>query len=253
MKLTEAKVYQNYHNVDGWMVSEKLNGVKGVWDGTTLFSKNGNKFNAPAWFLKELPNNIQLEGELYIGKNQLGKTAGTVRKKIAIDEEWKNIKFMIFDAPSYKESFKQRINYCKKICMFSKFIDVIPHEYISNTSEMHIYYNDLVSMGAEGIIIRDPNSNYEIGRSNGYLKFKPKDDDEAKIIDYVITKKLFSKQITGLICKWKNKTIIISTIFRNTAGKIVPKIGATITFLYQGVDEDMLPICPVYSIIRDYE
>jgi hypothetical protein len=44
-----AKTFNHQQNVKGWLMSEKLDGVRAIWSGTRLFSRNGNQFFAPAW------------------------------------------------------------------------------------------------------------------------------------------------------------------------------------------------------------
>ena len=48
-------LYEDNIDVSGWLMSEKLDGVRGYWDGQRLFSKNGIPFNPPADFHKKLP------------------------------------------------------------------------------------------------------------------------------------------------------------------------------------------------------
>ena len=69
MKVMEAEKYI-YQNVDGWLVSEKLNGVRAVWDGDDLYSKNGNKFNAPEWFKKLLQAMYVLKGSYILASTR---------------------------------------------------------------------------------------------------------------------------------------------------------------------------------------
>ena len=57
----------NYEGTDpsGWLMSEKLDGVRCFWNGTSLWSRNGLEFEAPQWFKDELPSNLALDGELW--------------------------------------------------------------------------------------------------------------------------------------------------------------------------------------------
>ena len=38
----------------GWLMSEKLDGVRCFWNGRNMYTRNGNLFYPPDWF-KELP------------------------------------------------------------------------------------------------------------------------------------------------------------------------------------------------------
>jgi len=47
-----------------------------------------------------------------------------------------------------------------------------PKEICTGLGHLEKYYQDIVESGGEGIILRDPNSPYEAGRSRGFLKHK---------------------------------------------------------------------------------
>lgn len=48
IKVMLAETYDPVeHDPSGWLMSEKLDGVRCFWNGTTLFSRNGIKIRAP--------------------------------------------------------------------------------------------------------------------------------------------------------------------------------------------------------------
>jgi DNA ligase-1 len=51
-------------------MSEKLDGVRAYWDGKTFYSRLGNEFIAPSWFIQDLPSDMALDGELFGGRGQ---------------------------------------------------------------------------------------------------------------------------------------------------------------------------------------
>ena len=52
-----------------YLISEKYDGVRGLWDGRTLRTRAGNVIAAPAWFIAKLPKQA-LDGELWAGRGQ---------------------------------------------------------------------------------------------------------------------------------------------------------------------------------------
>ena len=52
LEIMLPQIYEDNMDISGWLVSEKLDGVRGYWDGKTLMSKNGIPFNPPAEFLE---------------------------------------------------------------------------------------------------------------------------------------------------------------------------------------------------------
>ena len=77
----ECLLAHNYKQVDptGWIMSEKLDGVRCIWTGTQMFSRNGNKFNFPTFFTKNWPRS-QLDGQLFIGRGKFSATLSAIKK-----------------------------------------------------------------------------------------------------------------------------------------------------------------------------
>ena len=50
-----AEVYRTQVDVSQYLVSEKLDGVRAIWDGQTLRFRSGKTINAPRWFVDGLP------------------------------------------------------------------------------------------------------------------------------------------------------------------------------------------------------
>ncbi len=69
IKVLLAEKYQEALDPTGWIMSEKLDGVRCFWTGSVMFSRNGNRFFPPKFFTQNWPNS-QLDGELFIGRGR---------------------------------------------------------------------------------------------------------------------------------------------------------------------------------------
>ena len=69
LSLQKANIYSD-QNVSGWMVSEKLDGIRAYWDGSNLLTRQGKIINAPKYFTQNLPS-FALDGELYTRRGDL--------------------------------------------------------------------------------------------------------------------------------------------------------------------------------------
>ena len=49
------KKYHQDTPVTGWVMSEKLDGIRGYWDGKNLISRGGKILSPPAWFTQNYP------------------------------------------------------------------------------------------------------------------------------------------------------------------------------------------------------
>uniref|UniRef100_H3HE25 DNA ligase OB-like domain-containing protein n=1 Tax=Phytophthora ramorum TaxID=164328 RepID=H3HE25_PHYRM len=56
----------------GWWVSEKLDGVRAFWDSSKkiFLSRLGNEYPAPSWFTARFPGDVDLDGELFGGREK---------------------------------------------------------------------------------------------------------------------------------------------------------------------------------------
>jgi DNA ligase-1 len=52
------------------------------------------------------------------------------------------------------------------------FVEVAPKQVCEGMNHMESFLQDIIDEGGEGIILRDPFSPYQPGRSSGYLKHK---------------------------------------------------------------------------------
>lgn len=180
-----AHNYTGEENIDGWIMSEKLDGVRCIWNGKTMRSRNNNYFYPPKFFIKHFPDEI-LDGELFLRRGAFEKTVSIVRKSEA-HEGWKDIKYMIFDAPGLGGTFRSRLKKLQKLFKDnqSPYIELHKHYECKDKDFLNEQMNKIVELGGEGVIIRDPESRYENTRSDKMLKVKQAHDAEAVVLGKV--------------------------------------------------------------------
>jgi len=252
MKPMLAKTY-GYQDVKGWFMSEKLDGVRAIWTGNTLISRNGNEFKAPKWFLEHLPQDTVLDGELFMGRSMFQKTVGVVRKQTPVDSEWKQIRYCVFDAPQAKGVFEQRMACVRKILADNPVADVVEHEVCMGVEYLEQFSVNLLAAGAEGVMLRRPGSAYEGKRSDALLKYKPQETDEAKVIGFQDGEGRHVGRVGALICSWKGIIFKLGTGLSDAIRETPPAIGDLVTFDFQGLTDGGIPRFPVFVAARNYE
>src|SRR5690606_22702892 len=85
-------------DVAAWLVSEKLDGGRARWDGRALWTRSGNRIDAPGWFTRGWPPQ-PIDGELWIGRGQFQQVSDLVRALQRDDDGWRPVRFMAFDLP----------------------------------------------------------------------------------------------------------------------------------------------------------
>jgi hypothetical protein len=167
----------------GWWVSEKYDGVRAWWDGSCLWSRAGNLFQAPQWFLDNLPKNQCLDGELFVDRKKFRETISIV-KSHSMSDRWQDIKYMAFDVPDKKNlPFEERMQILAKLCTGTTlvFVDQVQ---IKTEDVLTDMLKEIENKGGEGLMLRKPESLYIGKRSNSLLKLKSFVDEEARVIGY---------------------------------------------------------------------
>lgn len=225
------------------LVSEKLDGIRAIWTGSTLQTRQGVRIFAPDWFTQDLPD-FPVEGELWAGRGQFELVLSTVMDDVPDRDQWKSIQFMIFDFPTNMGDFSARyqalIDYVKSKNV--PHIQYITHAQARNEQEVMSRLKKLVKAGGEGLILRDKKGVYHAGRDAGVVKLKITDDAEAKIIGYVAGKGKYKGQMGSLLVKMLNGlTFKIGTGFTDEQRRNPPEIGTTITYRYNGYTKNGIP------------
>ncbi len=246
-------VYRENIEVIGWLMSEKLDGVRGYWDGKKLFSKNGKLLYPPPAFTSSLPP-FPLEGELWGGRGTFEKTVSIVKKKLP-HKGWLDIQFAIFDVPQEPGSFSSRIQIARNWFSShpSSYAFVIPQKHITEITQINDELQRIEKLGGEGLIVRNPDALYRKGRSNDILKVKKFLDTEAVVIGYLPGKGRNLGRLGSLLVELTDTPDIrfkigsgLSDAVRNNP----PPIGTIITFKYFGFFKSGLPRFPSFIRIR---
>lgn len=201
-----AHLYKGKIDPIGWYISEKLDGFRGIFDPKTrsFYSRNGNKFYAPEWFVNKMPKNVILDGELWSSRADFKAIASTLKKHNPVDSQWERIIFKVFDIVedgTYKHRYRHLLELERKYG--NKYFQVERQHKITSLDYMVNFNTRNVSEKAEGSIIKDPEGLYENKRSNKMLKIKSFRDDEAIVTGYEISKsKTYAGGLKALKCKW---------------------------------------------------
>ena len=193
----------------GYFISEKLDGYRALFyngsEGGSFFSRNNKPFIAPQWFLDDiashLPEGTLLDGELYTKRGDFD-SMGIVRKKIPVDSEWRKITFMVFDLPLLHKPFKERYQIMQTLLKDVPHVKLVEHIEVKNMEHFNRLHKSWISEGAEGSMLRNPDSYYENKRSSMLLKVKDFMDDEAIVEGMEFGENRNSNVMGNLVVRW---------------------------------------------------
>lgn len=244
------------HNIGGWYLSAKLDGVRCFWDGgittglkcaevpwanitkhdrflteqfaTGLWTRYGQPIHAPSWWLALLPK-MPLDGELYIGL-KTWQTLVTIVKTQSVDNGWDKVRLVAFDSPPLLAVFRDGVinnaNFKKTLAgcydwtlgrrpegfdssaYGAEFFRVqkrfksmsgsdswrpleqeeLPMSYTAAESRVKYKLAEIEAQGGEGLMLRNPGSEWEPKRLSTLLKVKTSSDAEGTVVGYKFAK-----------------------------------------------------------------
>ena len=240
-----------------YLVSEKYDGVRALWDGKALRTRAGNVIAAPAWFIVKLPKQ-PLDGELWIGRGRFEALSGAVRKAVPVDEEWRQIKYMIFELPEasseVRGTFAERYELLKRVVAAANFAQLVAVEQfrLADNAALKRKLDEIVKAGGEGLMLHRADAPYVTGRSDALLKLKPLEDAEATVVGYVPGKGKYAGIMGALQVELADgKRFQIGTGFTHAVRAKPPAIGTLITFTYRGLTKNGLPRFASYWRVRE--
>jgi DNA ligase 1 len=233
-----AKVAPSNIDPAGYLVSEKLDGVRALWDGKVLRFRSGRAIAAPEWFTAGLPK-VALDGELWLARGQFDALSGTVRKTAPVDAEWQLVNYMVFELPgsdSDKTTFEQRVVKLKSIVQEAGFaqLQVIEQFKSANRATLQAKLDDIVQLGGEGLMLHLASSKVTTGRSDVLLKLKLVQDAEAVVVGHVAGKNKYAGMTGALDVKTASGLRFkLGTGLTDEQRKSPPAIGSTVTYTYR--------------------
>lgn len=250
-ELMLPQVYAEQVDVSGWLMSEKLDGVRGYWDGKQLLSKNGNVFYPPAEFVRNLTP-FPLEGELWGGRGSFEQTVAIVKKRQP-HNGWLQLKLAIFDVPKVPGGFTGRIT--KADDWFaahpSAYAFVIPQTKVRDAEDLQQELARIEKIGGEGLIVRKPDAHYAAGRSAEILKVKNYQDAEALVVAHLPGKKRNEGRLGSLLVELDDGIQFkIGGGFSDAERESPPPIGTVVTFKFYGRYQSGIPKFPTFLRIR---
>ena len=248
-----AQVYKSGIDVTQFLVSEKYDGVRAVWDGKNLVSRQGNIIHSPAWFTKDLPK-TPMDGELWLGRGQFDVLSAAVRKDVPIDAEWRNITYNIFELPNAAGTFEQRAKHITEIVKKANLphLKAVAQFRIKDEAELNDKLKQVVKNGGEGLMLHRADALYETGRSADLLKLKPYFDAEAKVIAHTDGKGKYAGKLGALVVETpEGVRFKLGTGFTDAQRSNPPKIGSTVTYTYKDTTKNGKPKFASFLRVRD--
>ena len=241
--LSLANVYRGNVDLDTYWVSEKLDGVRAWWDGEALYSRRGNRFNAPEAFVEGFPR-VPLDGELWMGRGTFERLSGIVRRQSMRKDAWRGVRYMVFDLPDHPGTFDQRLARLRELFGTTETsrIGLVQQFRVADDAELMAMLDRVVASGGEGLMLRRGDSYYRRGRSNDLLKLKIYQDAEAVVVAHLPGQGKYTGMLGSLLVEMPDGSRFrLGTGFSDEMRRRPPPVGTTVTYRYYGKTSNGIP------------
>ena len=231
-----ARVYQPGMDLQGYWVSEKLDGVRAYWDGQQLLSRGGNVIAAPDWFLRDFPDQ-PLDGELWMGRGRFAQVSAAIRRLQPKAEEWRQIRFMLFDLPASGVPFSERIIRMRQLTRDtgSYHLAMVEQRPAADHEALLADLDRVLAAGGEGLMLHHGDSVYQTGRTAALLKVKTFQDAEATVVDYTPGKGKYQGQVGALVVETEaGRRFKLGSGLSDAERADPPPLGSTVTYKFYG-------------------
>ena len=250
-----AHIYQQGLDVRQYLVSEKLDGIRALWDGEQLISRQGNPIHAPAWFTKDFPKQT-LDGELWIGRGQFELLSSTVRQSDPEDAAWRQVTYYVFELPNADGSFAERARHIEQLTrkINSAYLKAIKQFYVRDDHALKRTLDSVVARHGEGLMLHRADAPYVTGRNHALLKLKPQLDAEAKVIAHVPGKGKYVGKMGSLLLEMPDGLQFkLGTGFTDAQRASPPPIGSQVTYTYRDITKNGKPKFASFLRVRPPE
>ncbi len=245
-----AKVYHPGIDLADYWVSEKYDGLRGYWDGQQLFTRGGERVQAPVWFTAGWPS-TPLDGELWSGRGQFAQASSTVRQLVPNDAAWRGIRFMVFDMPAQGGPFTERIPALHATVeqIAQPWVVAVVQTRATTHAALQAQMRRVVKAGGEGLMLHRGASLYTATRNGDLLKVKPHEDAEARVLGH----QAGQGKYTGMLGALMVETVAsgnaaapgvrfkIGTGLSDAQRRDPPPVGSVVTYRYRGLTDAGVP------------
>lgn len=236
-----------------YLVSEKLDGVRALWDGQRLRFRSGRLVNAPAWFTQRLPN-VALDGELWLGRGRFDALSAIVRSQTPADDAWRSLRYGVFELPHAPGSFSERAQSLQALAQQTAWpqLQAVAQQPVADHAALRAQLARVLAQGGEGLALHLADAPYQTGRSQVLLKLKPQLDAEATVLRMLAGQGKYAGQMGALWVRTpEGREFALGTGFSDALRRQPPAPGSVVTYRYRDLTASGLPRFASFMRVHD--
>ncbi|AVO47840.1 DNA ligase [Melaminivora suipulveris] len=232
-----AQHYRQGVHVPAYWVSEKYDGVRALWDGRQLRTRQGLVIRAPAWFTAGWPA-TPMDGELWAGRGQFAAVQSAVAQDDPAAAQWRALRYMVFDLPAHGGTFDERLPALQAhvTALGQSWAQAVPQWRVASHESLMAQLRTYERGGAEGLMLRRGESLHQGGRSGDLLKVKSWDDAEAVVVAHLPGQGKYAGLTGALLVELPDgRRLRLGSGLSDALRRAPPPPGSRVTYRYNGV------------------
>jgi DNA ligase-1 len=238
-----ARIAEPEVDPTGFLVSEKFDGVRALWDGRTLRTRTGKVLDAPKDFTARLPPEA-LDGELWMGRNRFDEVSALVRRRRPLPGAWHEVRYLVFEMQRAGGRFDERVERIRAIVDRVQWpqLHAVAQAVVTDRAELKARLQAVLDAGGEGLMLHRADAPNLGGRSEVLLKLKPVHDDDALVIGHTPGQGRFEGQLGALQVRNADGVVfLVGSGFTDEQRRVPPPVGALIVYRFRGQTSHGVP------------
>ncbi|HCL42373.1 MAG TPA: DNA ligase, partial [Pseudomonas sp.] len=192
------------------------------------------------------------EGELWLGRGSFEQISALVRTSDAPEQDWQQVRFMVFDLPTHAGAFSERVAAMARLSEHgSDYLVAVPQFRLASTAALERELEQVVAAGGEGLMLHHQAARYQDGRNAALIKFKPYDDAEAVVVGYTAGRGKYQGLVGALVVEdEQGRRFRLGSGLSDAEREQPPALGARVTYRYNGLTPSGLPRFARYLRLR---
>ncbi len=236
-------------------VSEKFDGVRAVWREGRLRFRSGRPILAPDWFVRALPDH-PLDGELWWGHGQFDRVSGAVRQQRPDDAAWRQLRYLVFDAPGQAGDFESRWRALQPVIDAAQrpWLQRVAQSRVDSAADLQRRLQAVVRAGGEGLVLQQADAMWRPGRSDALFKLKPEPDDEAMVVGHQPGRGRLAGLTGALLVQTPHgQHFALGSGLTDTLRREPPPVGSWVTYRYRDRTPKGVPRFATFLRVRPPE
>lgn len=207
-----------------WTISPKIDGLRGIFINGKFYSRNGKEIpglTILASKIKDtLPDGFILDGELTVP----GKTFNELSGEIRSFKETKDVRYNVFDMTT---PGNDNLPLCNRLNVLNHWytgnhevqlagVREVKHSFVADDSQIDKFYNEFISQGYEGAMLKNPDGKRYDGRNKDWLKLKPSYTADVRVVDVERGTGKYRNAIGALIVNYNGRRVKVGSGLTDT-------------------------------------